>query len=155
MNAPPQTAVPSLSIRPGMDVYSAYQDQYIGSVVRVWRSEATGDDKLTGNELGYAHHDAGSKVPGEELGPFPTARAGNTGPQQQSPRNDFATEPPGKPGVVLFAVRPGRVNLGPLTPSIYVPSSAVRSISMERIVLDVERNQIPDAWHRQPAVAAT
>lgn len=37
--------------------------------------------------------------------------------------------------VLWFSVRPGRINLGPLTPVLYIHPSEIRSISMERIVL--------------------
>lgn len=74
-----------LPIRRGMDVYSVYQNQYIGAVIGV-----TGDN--------------------------------------------------------CVRVRPGRLNLGPLTHPLRVPLSAIRSISMERIVLDRQREQIPAAW---------
>jgi hypothetical protein len=162
-----------------MDVYSAYQDQYIGSVVRVWRREdrsgsaprrgAAGDQ--TGSSPEYAlgaaqsnpnliHEEGrdvdptwfvGSKQLGEELGPFPTMPVGNTGPIKQSASQNYATEPGDElANVAYFAVRPGRINLGPLTRLLYVPTAAVISVSMDRIVLDVQRSQIPDTWRRSP-----
>ncbi|MBV9282659.1 MAG: hypothetical protein JOZ41_21490, partial [Chloroflexi bacterium] len=83
----------SLHIRPGMDVYSAYQDEYIGSVVGVWqRAEPAGTAEQRGagaRETGSAPESArqnpdltheegagvdptrhmGKKELGEEMGP--------------------------------------------------------------------------------------
>ena len=181
---------PRLHIRPGMDVYSAYQDEYIGTVVRVWRqdgqyrtasergathlvgvrtpargtgssTEAAQNPELTHEEGHTAHptRTLGSTAPqvlqlrglGEELGPFPTKQVGNTGPENQSASHSYATESHDPlASVRYFAVRPGRINLGPLTRPLYIPAAAVRSVSMERIVLDVEKHQIPDEWHTRP-----
>jgi hypothetical protein len=162
-----------------MDVYSAFQDQYIGSVVRVWRREdrsgsaprrgaagdqtgsspeyAAGAARSTPNLIHKEGHDVdptwfvGSKQLGEEMGPFPTMAVGNTGPIRQSASQNYATEPGDElANVAYFALRPGRINLGPLTRLLYVPTAAVISVSMDRIVLDVQRSQIPDAWRRSP-----
>jgi hypothetical protein len=81
----------------------------------------------------------GKPTLGEELGPFPTISAGNSGPVQQSASHAYATKTQTGVGVILFAIRPGRVNLGPLTPPRYFPSTAVRSLSMERIIVDESR----------------
>jgi hypothetical protein len=157
-----------------MDVYSAYQDEYLGSVIRVWH----GDGGAAGppgagsgpRESGSAReatqnphlvHEEGAAVDptrrvgrqqlGEEMGPFPTMAIGNSGPKRQSAGDHYATEIKDlEPDVLYFAVRPGRLNLGPLTRPLYIPTSAVRSISMERIVLDVQRDQIPTEWRRRP-----
>jgi hypothetical protein len=178
---------PALRIRPGMDVYSADQSQYIGTVLEIWHGEkkpAPAEERgATGRQTGsstessigasqptddQAMEPSGSTVDqevrtpqdrswptwlvhpkqlGEEMGPFPTMSAGNTGPVEQSAEHEYATEPNGEEAdVIRFAVRPGRLNLGPLTKPIYIPTSAVLSISMERIVLDVEKGQIPDTW---------
>jgi hypothetical protein len=155
-----------------MDVFNAPQDRYIGSVVRVWRSDRpmpsarergaersqTGAAKHAKSNPSLTHEEghqadptqhAGHKVLGESLGPFPTAGAGNTGPQRQSAEEQYATGSH-KPGdVVLFAVRPGRMNLGPLTPPLYVPVSAVHSVSLERVVLDIQGGEIPQSWRQR------
>ncbi len=163
---------PRLHIRPGMDVYSAYQNQYLGSVVRVWRgtdaalfagtpsrdaskSLAAGNAPMVheeGNVVGHAEH-RGNRILGEDLGPFPTSTAGNTGPLNQSAEHEFATgraDP--LANVRYFAVRPGRINLGLLTRPFYVPTSAIHSLSMERVVLDVQREQMPAAWRDKPGI---
>jgi len=165
---------PSLRIRPGMDVYGAYQNEYIGTVTRIWEgqpavSPAAGRNlaRETGSSRGDVNQDVrleheeggtvsptrviGSRMLGEEMGPFPTIAAGNRGPINQDASHNYATDN-AAPGVVLFAVRPGRINLGPLTPPLYVPSAAVRSISMERVVLDVQKRDIPAEWRKEPPV---
>ena len=163
---------PRLPIRRGMDVYDAYHDRYIGAVVRVWRAEghdgsrsgqtgramATGRDAIgqnpplvheEGNEVSPTEHQ-GSTMLGEEMGPFPTMGAGNTGPVNQSAARAYATGERESQEAVYFAVRPGRMNLGPLTRPFYVPTSAVLSISMDVIVLDVKGDEIPQEWRKKP-----
>jgi hypothetical protein len=158
-----------LTIRPGMDVYSADQSEYIGSVVKVWHGEKGnssdgGKAEQTGSvspampdlvhEQGATQSPteyAGPRMLGEEMGPFPTISAGNTGPVTQSAEHGYATAAiHGEPDVIAFAVRPGRINLGPLTPCLHIPVSAVRSVSMERVVLDVQKEHIPAPWRGGP-----
>jgi len=171
---------PPLPIRPGMDVYSAFQDQYIGTVTHVWlrkdepgsasergaspEETGTSRDATANPELKHeeertvsptAH--VGSKLLGEEMGPFPTIGVGNTGPVNQSAEHEYATAADDRlAGVVCFAVRPSRpggenlFNL--LARSLYVPTSAVHSVSMDRVVLGVQRKDIPGEWRRRPAM---
>lgn len=160
-----------LPIRRGMDVFSAYQSTYLGTVVDVAASGTGSSGGRSGGETSRAHlegtpelvHEqgatvsptagAGSKELGEEMGPFPTIQMGNGGPVKQSAAHNYATNPDHTyEDVAWFAVRPGRINLGPLTPPFYVPVSAIRSISLERIVLDVDHQGIPQSWHTKPAV---
>jgi hypothetical protein len=157
---------PGLHIRRGMDVYNAFQDRYIGTVVGVWRGddgarpgardvekegavENTRQVHEEGQVVGHAA-EQGDRMSGEEMGPVPTIGRGNSGPVAQSAANDYATMKRHEQGagVVYFAVNPGRLNLGPLTRRYYVPTSAVRSISMERIVLGVQ--QLDEEWRRRP-----
>lgn len=138
-----QTGTVSLRIRPGMDVYSTYQNQYLGTVIAVTRRAAPREPVAT-PKGGRA---PGSEVLGEALGPVPTDEVGNTGPRAQSAANAYATRlGPVPADVVAFVVRPGRAN--PRARPLYVPTAAVRSISMERIILDVQREAIPDAWQQ-------
>jgi hypothetical protein len=82
---------------------------------------------------------------GEEMGPVPTVALGNTGPVKQSAGERYATTPrDDEREIVAFAVRPGRINLGILAPYTWVPVEAIRSISMERIVLSVEGDSLED-----------
>ena len=148
---------PHLFIRPGMDVYSERQDRYLGCVVRVIRGEPSpapddqaqrtgsgsppGDAPMVhdeGNVTGHAEP-AGKRMLGESRGPVPTGQFGNTGPDRQSAGQGYATQVRDTPpDVAYFLVRPGRVNWWFLTPTFSVPISAVRSISMERVVVDWE-----------------
>jgi hypothetical protein len=163
-----------------MDVYSAYQDQYIGSVIGVEKraGEDAGRTSLApesergagAEETGTAPkavrgnpelvHEEGARVEptghmgrrqlGEEMGPFPTMEAGNMGPINQSAGRAYATGTGEPAGIIALVVRPGRINLGPLTRPLYIPTIAVRSISMERVVLAVQKEQIPRVWRRRP-----
>lgn len=143
-------------IRPGMDVFNDDQTRYIGAVIGV----SLGGQEDTGagaRETGSSQearqgnpplvHEQGATVSptdvqlpqqlGEEMGPVPTMSMGNSGPVEQSAGHHYATDPEGElREVESFTVRPGRINLGILTPPINVPASAIRSISMERVVLN-------------------
>ncbi len=157
-------------IRRGMDVFSIYQNQYIGAVIEVRTAGLFTGGIQAGRETepafalrtpSLAHEEgasispteyAGTKRLGEEMGPFPTAAVGNTGPAHQSAAREYATEP-GQTldEIAWFTVRPGRLNLGPFTRPLWIPVSAIRSISMERIVLDVQWGAIPGSWWRRPS----
>lgn len=167
---------PRLPIRPGMDVYDAYQDEYIGTVVRVWEARGSGSaaerglpGKETGSQLGatenpHIQHEEGESVDptgflgshpqlGEEMGPFPTVGMGNTGPTAQSAKAQYATGiTDRKANVYLFAVRPGRINWGFLTAPLYIPTASIDSVSMERVVLNVRKRDIPSNWLNPPDV---
>ena len=142
---------PALPIRVGMDVYSVDQEKYIGSVVAVSGarsiSRGTGarDSAQHATDVSLVHEEGhqtegvanvGSRPSGEEMGPFPTVAAGNTGPVNQSSDQQYATTPAGVQGVEWFGVRPGRIN--PIATVLVIPTSAVRSLSMDRIVVDLE-----------------
>ncbi len=91
------------------------------------------------------------RTSGESLGPFPTGSVGNTGPRRQSAANAYATaSDTSARDIVAFAVRPGR--LGLFRSPFYVPIGAIRSLSLERIVLDRQREQIPASWHDRSGV---
>lgn len=167
------TSAPTLHIRVGVDVYSAYGNEYIGSVVRVLDrvsisgggprqeganptgSEAgvqgTGLTHEEGHEADHAGYQ-GRRMLGEEMGPEPTIALGNGGPERQSASQVYATdvrEPLG--GTRCFVVRPGRINLGPLTRPLYIPTSAIASMSMERIVIEVAKDRMPQEWRHRPS----
>lgn len=159
-------------VREGMDVFGAYQDQYVGTVVRFWSTPAKppGEGLATDTDAGSAEasdagtsltqeegerqdptEHAGHRILGEELGPVPTLDAGNTGPVRQSAAAGFATAPSSRmEDVTHLEVIPGRLNLGPFGKKLYIPASAIRAISLERIVLDRQRHQIPNEWWRRP-----
>jgi len=148
-----------------MDVYSAYQDQYIGSLIAVWsdamaRTEPHTDRqelrphvhvlKPEGDTDVFSSYYEGNPQLGEAAGPFPTVSVGNTGPNQQSAANDYASAAEKVAQVRLLTVRPGRISLGFMTRPLYVPVAAVTEVSMERVVLDVQRDQIPTEWRTKP-----
>lgn len=168
----------SLRIRRGMDVYSAYQNQYLGMVVKIWEAPApvlsaaqrgaTPQQTQAGGHAAEqgatipdeqggplaSHGGAGRRLLGEDLGPFPTRAAGNTGPQNQAAAQLYATQPrgTGRPGVVRFAVRPIQPGwFNPFARKLYIPASAVLGISMERIIVNVQQAHIPQAWYRKPS----
>jgi hypothetical protein len=155
---------PSFPLRRGMDVYDT-RNRYVGSVVYVHQVKAHSESHSAGTETTEGHpadapalvHEegatqqpaehTGNRMLGEDMGPFPTRSMGNTGPRRQSAGSGYATYPGHTlPGVSWFAVRPGRLNLGVMSRPLRVPASAVRSISMERIILSVERGDIPASW---------
>jgi hypothetical protein len=170
-------AAAAVPIRHGMDVYSAYQDHYLGTVVGVWHSavvepdpadrgatpeqtQSVGHSAEGGSTLQveedhsqHTHEATASRTLGEDLGPFPTRRAGNTGPTHQAAGQHYATTPRHtQRGVVYFAVRtirPGSL-LNLVAPRLYIPTTAILSISMERIVLNVQPEQFPQEWGRRP-----
>jgi hypothetical protein len=137
-----------------MDVYSSGQKRYLGTVIRVVHGEPSGSSggkaqrtasagiggdapivHEEGNVTGHADQ-RGTRMLGEEMGPVPTIAAGNTGPTRQSAQREYATDVHDMaPDVSHFLVRPGRINLGPLTHAVTIPSSAVIGISMVRIVV--------------------
>lgn len=147
---------PPLPIRRGMDVYSADQNRYLGTVVRVWRGSTPTHAQTQSGEYAaeQVREDVAKHVLGEELGPFPTGSVGNLGPKHQAANRYYATTPRDlQPGVIFFAVRlsrPGMLNL--LAPKIFIPTSAILSISMERIIVDMQLERIPEAWYQRPAV---
>ena len=157
-----------LRIRPGMDVWDAFQEHYLGSVIHVRRGTppttagarevekegAVESHPLVHEEGQVAEHagSQGNRQNGEAMGPFPTAAAGNHGPMNQSAGADYATgQTDDLTSVISFAVRPGRINLGVFTRPFYVPCTAVHSISMERVVVDVRGSIVPAEWQRRPA----
>lgn len=166
---------PTLDIRPGMDMYSADPARYLGSVVAVLRLPRTGGgggpraggpnptgsedepanpilSQEQGAQMGStAPERRGTRTLGEEIGPVPTMALGNTGPPRQSAGAAYATHPDSHvPDVTHMAVRPGRLNLGPLSPPVYVPVEAVCALSMERVVIELQGGKIPKTWRRRP-----
>lgn len=156
-----------LRVRKGMDVWDAYQEHFLGSVIGVRRgTPATSggarrvekEDTVHSHPLvheeghvgGHASHQ-GNRQNGEAMGPFPTASIGNHGPTRQSAAADYATgRSDDLTDVIAFVVRPGRLNLGILTRPFYVPSTAVHSVSMERVVLALRGGEIPQEWRTRP-----
>lgn len=160
--------------RRGMDVFTADQKGYIGTVARVLWGPAKRSIGATAEETGSSssavegnpdlvHEEGGQVSPtdyraerrlGEEMGPVPTIALGNTGPEEQSAEQRYATDLHGpERRAAYLVVRPGRINLGFLTPPLWVPIGAVQSVSMERVVLDVEQDAVPVSWRVPPALS--
>jgi len=157
-----------------MDVYTSYQDRYLGQVVHVWyggtfeagssdsgaSARETGPAPQTTTQHSRLRHEQGQaesptrligrQIQGEDEGPCPTMDVGNSGPVNQSAEHEYATrsrDPTA--GVTCFAVRPGRYN--PFGRRFYIPTTAVNAVSMERIVVDVKGDGLPAAWRRHPS----
>lgn len=167
------TQSPPLHIRRGMDVYTSRQNHYLGQVARVWyggtfavaEEERGAGERQTGSATESATHNPevrqeqgsaqsptriiGRRMQGEEQGPYPTMDVGNTGPVKQSAEHQYATAPRDPhDGVIYFAVRPGRYN--PFSRLFYIPTAAVHSMSMERIVVAVDGDELPATWRQRP-----
>jgi len=140
---------PRLTIRRGMDVYDVDQTEYIGSVIDVIAGEASANDRAANSPSGGSSNSG--HVFGEELGPFPTIGAGNTGPDSQSKARSYGTRHGGSvEHVTGVVVRPGRRN--PLAHPLYIPLDAVRSIAMDRLILDVRKSDMPSEWRSPNAL---
>ena len=149
---PAETQVGSTArIQIGMDVFDAYQQKYIGAVIGTLHEDGGGASRDLQDRAANGPPSASSKTLGEELGPVPSANMGNTGPLNQSALHAYAThlEAPHR-DVRFLEVRPGRLNLGFLTLPLYVPAAAIRSISMERIIVELPGGRIPEQWKVRP-----
>ncbi len=142
-------SVPRVTIRRGMDVYDTDQTEYIGSVIEV----VSGDRQAIGANTAPppAASSKNGHVFGEELGPFPTIAVGNTGPDSQSKARSYGTRHGGAvENVTGVVVRPGRRN--PLARPLYIPFDAIRSIAMDRLILDIRKSEMPSDWRSPNAL---
>ncbi len=113
-------------IRVGMDVYTA-DGVYVGAVRAVLLGPAAPrrEPQVTTREA--------SEVPGELLGPQPTAPLGNPGPETQGARNAFATPSDG-----ALPLGAGRFAVGRLPIPLgwrWFTLADVSVVSFERVVL--------------------
>ena len=152
MNGTDQQQGARFTIRRGMDVYDTGYENYIGSVIETITAEM-GTNGARPSGQGRDRQLAGH-VFGEELGPFPTVRVGNTGPDSQSRVNDYGTHGQEALGSVAgIVVRPGRVN--PFARPLYIPLRFIRSIAMDRLILNVEKSGMPREWRSRQAFLKT
>jgi hypothetical protein len=116
----------SRDIRPTMDVFTI-ENEYLGSVLSV---EAGSVDA----RMASRPDEPASEVNGELAGPAPTQDIGNSGPRVQSPRSAYATmrDDAGLLGQGSITVGKHWGLIGRKT----VPLSAVRGVSIERVVVD-------------------
>jgi hypothetical protein len=147
---------PSMDLHRGMDVYTM-DYHYIGQVSRVIINSQRREPSLpfsSGNRQAPPHtiseapdiHDprwGTRKLTGEDLGPAPTASAGNSGPLRQSSAAQYATgDESGS------EIRPDGyfiVSIGPfgLYGQLSVPFDAVYSIAAERVLLACKKADLP------------
>ncbi len=142
-------SVPRVTIRRGMDVYDTDQTEYIGSVIEV----VSGGRQTIGANVARlpASSPKNGHVFGEQLGPFPTISVGNTGPDNQSKARSYGTRHGGAvENVTGIVVRTGRRN--PLARPLYIPFDAIRSIAMDRLILDVRKSEMPSYWRSPDAL---
>lgn len=119
-------------LRPTLDVYTA-DNVYLGALLRV--------DAAPGRSAPQPP-ERSSTVSGELLGPQPTAPLGNTGPHSQAATAAYATTPDAAPlGQGTFSV--GR--WWGLRERRTLPLSAIQSVSLERVVLTLRRDQLDSA----------
>jgi len=143
-------------IRPGMDVYSLDQ-VYLGTVRRIV-PQPDAEQAHTSREF------QASVLPGELLGPMPTATIGNPGPSTQSARRRFGSQPDG-----AAPIGRGRIFFGRLPVPLgwrQATLDDVLAVSFERLVLRRTAAQLayrrrrarPDSDRRQarfPAICAS
>ncbi len=147
MSAIDRHHAPRLTIRRGMDVYDTDQTEYIGSVIEV----VAGESPVSGGDQKSADVSSNGHVFGEELGPFPTISLGNTGPASQSKARQYGTRNHDLyQSVTGVVVRTGRRN--PLARPLYIPFDAIRSMSMDRLILDVRKSDMPVDWRNPKAL---
>ncbi len=127
-------------IRPAMDVYTR-DDVYLGTV----RAIIPGPIAPPGARAPKGACQS-SAVGGEALGPAPTREIGNRGPDTQSARAAYATAPDGARPLGAGALVVGR--WWGLVGRRTIPLDAVQTVSLERVVLNIPHDQLPDGAGR-------
>ncbi len=122
-------------IRPSMDVYTR-DNVYLGTIRAVVPGSATPDGERV---LETARQS--STISGERLGPMPTAPLGNSGPERQSARALYATEPDAARPLGRGAIEVGR--WWGLVGRRTIPLDAVQAVSLERVVLKLTADELP------------
>jgi hypothetical protein len=124
-------------IRRAMDVYTR-DNVYLGVVRRIHRGVAP---------LPEEQEDEGARqssaVDGESLGPMPTRVVGNPGPRSQAAGARYAVGPDGAEPLGDGALEVGRLRgmVGRRT----IPLGLVQSVSFERVILRVTREELERA----------
>ena len=122
-------------IRPAMDVYTL-DNVYLGTVLAV----APGPEPPAGEAASAPGREA-SAISGESLGPMPTQPVGNAGPETQSARARYATQPDGAERLGRGALTVGK--WWGLAARRTIPLDAVQTVSLERVVLRLKRDELP------------
>ena len=122
-------------IRPSMDVYTL-DNAYLGTVLAIVpgpEPPAEASAPASGRET--------SAISGELLGPMPTQPVGNVGPETQSARAVYATRPDGAERLGHGALKVGK--WWGLAARRTIPLDAVQTVSLERVVLKLKRDELP------------
>ena len=122
-------------IRPSMDVYTL-DNVYLGTVLAV----VPGLEPPVGESAPAPGRET-SATSGEMLGPMPTQPLGNAGPETQSARAEYATRRDG-----AERLGHGTLTVGKwwgLAARRTLPLDAVQTVSLERVVLKLKRDELP------------
>ncbi len=123
-------------IRRSMDVYTL-DNVYLGTVLAV---RPVAEEPHDPDELVPAASRQSSEVSGELLGPAPTGPIGNPGPRNQSAESWFAVRGGARPlGRGSIAVGRWWGLRGRWT----IPVDGIQSVSLERVVLGLTKNELP------------
>jgi len=122
-------------IRPSMDVYTL-DNAYLGTVLAVVPEPAPQATEST-----PAPDRETSAISGESLGPMPTQRVGNAGPRTQSARAQYAAQPDDAERLGHGAITVGK--WWGLAARRTIPLDAVQTVSLERVVLKLKRDELP------------
>ncbi len=121
-------------IRTSMDVYTL-DNAYLGTVLAV----VPGPEPPL-EEAALAPSRETSAISGESLGPMPTQPVGNAGPRTQSAHAQYAAQPDGAERLGHGALKVGK--WWGLTARRTIPLDAVQTVSLERVVLKLKRDEL-------------
>ncbi len=121
-------------IRPTMDVYTL-DNAYLGTVLAVVPGPEPPAKEATPVPGGET-----STISGESLGPMPTQPIGNVGPETQSARAQYAVQPDGAERLGHGALKIGK--WWGLAARRTIPLDAVQTVSLERVVLKLKRDEL-------------
>ena len=121
-------------VRPSMDVYTL-DNAYLGTVLAV----VPGPEPAAGESPPAPGREA-SAISGESLGPMPTQPVGNAGPETQSARAAYATQPDGAERLGRGALTVGK--WWGLVARCTISLDAVQTVSLERVVLKLKRDEL-------------
>ncbi len=122
-------------IRPSMDVYTL-DNAYLGTVLAVVPGQEPPPEGSAPAPDGET-----SAISGESLGPMPTQPVGNDGPRTQSARAQYAAQPDGAERLGHGALTVGK--WWGLAARRMIPLDAVQTVSLERVVLKLKRDELP------------
>jgi hypothetical protein len=121
-------------IRPDMDVYTR-DNAYLGTVLSI----QPGPVEPIGVQVPDDARQS-STISGEMLGPVPTEKIGNKGPVSQSAQEAYAVKPHTARSIGNGTLTVGR--WGGLLGRRTIPMHAVQTVSLERVVLRLSRDDV-------------